>query len=97
METDLYRKLQLQLDQYSMGFPATTSGVEIKILKKLFSEADARLFLQMTPLLEAPADIAARLDSPVDEITTKPEKQVKTPPVNAFEQMMQMAQKRGVL
>jgi electron transport complex protein RnfB len=71
METDLYRKLQRQLDQYSMGFPATESGVEIKILKKLFSEADARLFLQMTPLLEAPADIAARLDNPVDEITTK--------------------------
>ncbi len=71
METDPYRKLQLQLDQYSMGFPATTSGIEIKILKKLFSEEDAGLFLQMTPLLETAGDIAARLGRPVAETTEK--------------------------
>jgi len=71
METDPYRKLQLQLDQYSMGFPATKSGVEIKILKKLFSKEDAGLFLQMTPLLETAADIAARLGEPVAETTVK--------------------------
>jgi electron transport complex protein RnfB len=52
METDLYRKLQRQLDQYSMGFPATESGVEIKILKKLFSEEDAGLFLQMMQMAQ---------------------------------------------
>ena len=61
MDDDRYRKLQQQLDQYSMGFPATDSGIEIKILKKLFSEEDAGLFLQMTPLLETAGEIAARL------------------------------------
>jgi len=66
MASDLYRKLQQQLDQYSMGFPATASGIEIKILKKLFTEEDAGLFRQMTPLLETAEGIAARLDSPVD-------------------------------
>ena len=71
MDNSLYRKLQLQLDQYSMGFPATASGIEIKILKKLFTEEAAGLFLQMTPRLETAADIAARLDLPVAETTAK--------------------------
>ena len=67
MDTDLYRRLQQQLDQYSMGFPATDSGIEIKILKKLFVPEDAALFLQMTPQLESAAEVAARLESPVAE------------------------------
>ena len=71
MDTDRYRNLQRQLDQYSMGFPATESGVEIEILKKLFSAEDADLFLHMTPLLETAGDIAARLGAPVAETTEK--------------------------
>lgn len=67
MAPDLYRKLQQQLDQYSMGFPATESGVEIKILKKLFTEEDAGLFRKMTPLLETAEDVAARLDNPINK------------------------------
>ena len=31
------------------------------------------------------------------ELVKKPEKQLKIPPVNSFEQMMGMAQKRGIL
>ena len=71
MANDLYRRLQQQLDQYSMGFPATDSGIEIKILKKLFTPEDAALFLQMTPLLETAADGAARLDCPVTETAAR--------------------------
>jgi hypothetical protein len=37
MSENVYRKLQKQLDQYSLGFPATESGIEIKILKSLFT------------------------------------------------------------
>ena len=61
MSDDLYRKLQQYLDKLSMGFPATESGIDIKILKALFTEADAELFLSMTQKLETPEDIAARL------------------------------------
>ncbi len=71
MENDIFRQLQQQLDQYSMGFPATESGVEIKILKKLFSEEDAGLFLKMTPLLESAEGIAARLGNPVGKTADK--------------------------
>jgi electron transport complex protein RnfB len=68
MSEDIFRILQQRLDQYSMGFPATKSGIEIKILKSLFSEADAALFLTLTPMLETPEAVAARLELPVDKV-----------------------------
>ena len=52
MQTDIYRQLQKQLDKYSMGFPETESGIEIKILKYLFSETDAAMFTVLTPSLQ---------------------------------------------
>jgi len=61
MSKDLYRTLQQQLDTYSLGFPATESGVEIEILKELFSEDDAGVFIKLSPLLEAPGAIAERI------------------------------------
>ena len=68
MSEDIFRTLQKRLDQYSMGFPATESGIEIKILRYLFSEADAALFLTLTPMLETPEAVAARLELPVDKV-----------------------------
>lgn len=38
MPSKIYYELREQLDQYSVGFPTTTSGVEKKILEKLFTE-----------------------------------------------------------
>jgi len=61
MATDIYRDLQKRLDLYSIGFPSTTSGVEIKILKKLFSEEDASIYLGLTHLLEPPEAVAQKL------------------------------------
>ena len=52
MTNDIYRRLQQRLDRYSIGFPATESGIELKILKKLFSPEDAAMFLSMTQKLE---------------------------------------------
>ena len=60
MAQNIYHQLREQLDQYSIGFPATESGVEIEILKKLFSEEQAGMYLDMTLFLETPADIASR-------------------------------------
>jgi len=71
MPQDRYRALQQQLDQYSMGFPATESGIELKILKYLFSEDDADLFLAMTHQLEAPAAVAARVGQPEEEVAAR--------------------------
>lgn len=71
MRNDIYRQIQKQLDQYSMGFPATESGIELKILKYLFSEADAHMFTALTPLLETAQEVAARLNRPEAEVATQ--------------------------
>ena len=65
---DVYRTLQQQLDQYSIGFPRTDSGIELRILRHLFSEQDATLATQMTPRLELPESVAARVGRPVAEV-----------------------------
>lgn len=60
MSEDIYLRLREQLDQYSFGYPSTKSGVEFKILKKLFTEEEAELFLLLTLMLETPESIARR-------------------------------------
>ena len=42
-ELDVYRKLQRELDKLPIGFPAVKSGIEIKILKYLFTSEEAEL------------------------------------------------------
>ena len=71
MTTDIYRELQKRLDLFSIGFPAAPSGVEITILKKLFSEEDAELFLKLTPLLEPVETLAKKLEMPLEEAKTR--------------------------
>ncbi len=60
--TDVYEKLRQRLDDMATGYPPSADGVEIKILKRLFSEADAEMFLLMTPMLETPEAVAGRLN-----------------------------------
>jgi Na+-translocating ferredoxin:NAD+ oxidoreductase subunit B len=61
MTKQVYYDLREQLDQYSMGFPSTESGVELKILEKLFSEEEANLYLNLSMMLEAPESVAQRI------------------------------------
>ncbi|MBU0969833.1 MAG: 4Fe-4S binding protein [Proteobacteria bacterium] len=67
MTKRIYRLLQERLDLYSMGFPPTQSGIEIKILKYLFTEQDAALFLALSPALEFPDAISEGLHKPLDK------------------------------
>lgn len=60
MSEEIYRELRKQLDQYSLGFPETKSGIEMKILQKLFTEEEAALYLDLTMQLEAPESVAER-------------------------------------
>ena len=52
MAEDVYSLLREQLDQYSIGFPATESGVELRILRKLFTAEEAAMYLRLSLLLE---------------------------------------------
>jgi hypothetical protein len=44
---DIHERLRDRLEMMATGYPATANGVEIKILRQLFSEEDADLFLKM--------------------------------------------------
>lgn len=67
MSNPIFRTLQARLDEYSMGFPKTQSGIEIKILEKLFSIDDAKMFLQLSPMLETPDKVSSRVGKSVEE------------------------------
>jgi Na+-translocating ferredoxin:NAD+ oxidoreductase subunit B len=57
----VYERLRERLDSLSTGFPATKKGIEITILKRLFTEKDAELFLGLSPMLETAAEAAKRM------------------------------------
>ena len=60
MSRDLYQQLRRHLDQYSVGFPATASGVEMDILRRLFAQDEAEMFLALSP---RPVNAAAAAQS----------------------------------
>ena len=60
MSETVYRELQRMLDSIPNGFPATESGVEIRILKKIFTEDEAELFMKLKMSMEPVAKIAQR-------------------------------------
>ena len=47
VEDKIYRELQEHLDELPIGFPSTESGVEIRILKHLFTPEEAKLATQL--------------------------------------------------
>jgi electron transport complex protein RnfB len=72
----VYKRLQQHLDRQAVGFPATRSGVEIKLLKHIFSPEDAEIvtclgfrpesletiFERATHMFKAPGELEAALD-----------------------------------
>jgi Pyruvate/2-oxoacid:ferredoxin oxidoreductase delta subunit len=57
----VYETLREHLDSLPVGFPKTDSGVEIRILKQLFTKEEADLAVQLTILPETAEQIAIRL------------------------------------
>ncbi|MGE5549759.1 MAG: 4Fe-4S ferredoxin, partial [Bacteroidota bacterium] len=64
---ECYIDLAAALDMLPNGFPRTASGVELKILKKIFSPEEAFLASRLRGTAESVAAIAARAGLPVDE------------------------------
>jgi len=62
VEIDVYRELQRHLDKMPVGFPATKSGVEIQILKHLFSPEEARIALHLSAVPESLERIHRRVE-----------------------------------
>ncbi len=57
----LYRRLQQHLDRMPVGFPATESGVEIRILQRLFTPGEAEIALELSAIPEPTATIQKRI------------------------------------
>ena len=55
---DVYKILAEHLDGLPGGYPETENGVEIRILKRLFSEDEAKTALGLTMIPEPVSDIA---------------------------------------
>ena len=66
--TTFTRGLANRLDQFPNGFPETESGVELKILRKIFSPEEAEMALKIRPLPETAEQIAERLGKPAKEM-----------------------------
>ena len=53
---DIYNKLRSRLGDLATGYPATESKIEFRLLERLFTEEEAELFLQLSPLMQKPQD-----------------------------------------
>jgi electron transport complex protein RnfB len=68
---DIYRRLANVLDTLPHGFPSTPNGLEIKILKKIFTPDEAELFCDLRLTLETAQQIAQRTNRPLDGLEAK--------------------------
>jgi electron transport complex protein RnfB len=80
----VYIKLQKHLDNQAIGFPATQSGVEIKILKHIFTPEEAEITSYLSYKLEPPKKIFGR----VGHLVESPEE---------LEKLLDRIQKKGGL
>jgi ferredoxin len=60
MSQDVYHRLAQHLDDLPGGFPATDEGVELRILKRLFTPEQAELALRLTLIPEEARVVARR-------------------------------------
>lgn len=65
--SDVFKRLAETLDKMPEGYPATESGVEIEILKKIYSESDAEMFLKLQRRPETAEQVAQRLEMDSEE------------------------------
>jgi Na+-translocating ferredoxin:NAD+ oxidoreductase subunit B len=67
MENDVYQRLAKFLDDLPAGFPSSQSGVELRILRRLFTPQEAGLALHLALIAEEARVIAVRAGLPLPE------------------------------
>jgi electron transport complex protein RnfB len=71
MAVDVYEHLAEFLDGLPAGFPRTESGVEMRILRRLFTPEEAELATHLTLLPEQARVVARRAQMPVEEVARR--------------------------
>lgn len=59
-DKDVYSRLREYLDELPAGYPETPTGVEVRLLERIFEPDEAELFLHCKLIAEPPAVIARR-------------------------------------
>ena len=77
MTADAFEQLAEALDRLPNGFPRTASGVEIRILQKIFSPDEAALAAMLTGTLEPVDEIASRAGLPAADASKRLFKMVR--------------------
>jgi formate hydrogenlyase subunit 6/NADH:ubiquinone oxidoreductase subunit I len=76
-KSDIYQQLRKHLDSLPVGFPATKSGVELRILRRLFTQEEAEMACQLKPFPETGAEIAQRIGRPPAQVEPLLERMAK--------------------
>ena len=71
MSDAVYSRLAKVLDTLPNGFPAAESGVEMKLLKKIFSPEEAELFCRMRLSFETAEQVSQRTGLPMEGLEEK--------------------------
>jgi len=69
MAQDIYEKLARHLDNLPGAFPRTKTGVELRILRRLFTPEEAKLAVRLALIPEESRVIARRAKIPADKAT----------------------------
>lgn len=68
MSENVYKQLAERLDSLPNGFPPTTDGSELRLLRKIFTPEEAELAYQLRLTRETPDQIAARTGGEPGEV-----------------------------
>ena len=71
MADEVYKQLRAFYDKLPGGFPETDTGVEIKILKKMFNPEEAKIVLHMSAIPEPAFEIARRTGEDAGKVLEK--------------------------
>jgi len=66
--SDVYKRLAERLDELPHGYPASDSGVELKILRKIYTPEDAEVAIKLKSIPETAATIAERFGKSEEEM-----------------------------
>lgn len=90
MDQSVYKKLARRLDAIPNGFPETESGVELKLLAKIYSPEEAALASEMRLTPESAEQIAHRTGQDSTEATALLEDMVRKGLIDAIEEGEQL-------
>ncbi|VUZ27135.1 Uncharacterised protein [Acetobacterium wieringae] len=66
---DVFERLREKLDELGAGFPKSSNGWDVGLLKNLYTDEEAELFIQMTDELETPEQVARRMGGDIEILT----------------------------